>query len=165
MKLSSEEQHKALYDTIRDALYTLGFILTEKGIRTYISPLDRVLSYSKSKLQAVKDIVRQEMRTLKDRIRIAVVTDFEFSNALSLQKLDNVLDEECGGAISVIKELVSDEELDSLNPVMVTGKSLLCDDDINLPWSPAIFRRNPHGINSRAEPGLWLFWPQPWQQA
>ena len=41
-----------------------------------------------------------------------------------------MLDEECGGAISVIKELVTDEELDRLNPVMVTGKSLLCDDDL-----------------------------------
>lgn len=130
LKVSGEGIHQALYDTIRDALYTLGFILTEKGIRTYISPLDRVLSYSRSKLQAVKDIIRHEMRVMGDKIRVAVVTDFEYSNALSLTKLDNVLDEECGGAISVIKELVTDEELDTLNPVMVTGKSLLCDDDI-----------------------------------
>lgn len=130
LKISGEEAHQALYDTIRDALYTLGFILTEKGIRTYISPIDRVLSYSRSKLQAVKDILRHEMRLMGDRLRVAVVTDFEYSNALSLAKLDNVLDEECGGAISVIKELVTDEELDTLNPVMVTGKSLLCDDDI-----------------------------------
>jgi len=130
LKLSGEESHKDLYDAIRDVLYTLGFILTEKGIRTYISPIDRVLSYSRSKLQAVKDIIRHEMRILGDKIRVAVVTDFEFSNALSLKKLDNVLDEECGGAISVIKELVTDEELDSLDPVMVTGKSLLCDDDL-----------------------------------
>jgi len=130
LKVSGEENHKALYDSVRDALYTLGFILTEKGIRTYISPLDRVLSYSRSKLKAVKDIIRHEMRCMGDRIRVAVVTDFEYSNALSLTKLDNVLDEECGGAISVIKELVTDEELDTLNPVMVTGRSLLCDDDI-----------------------------------
>ncbi|MCX7773946.1 MAG: DEAD/DEAH box helicase family protein, partial [Clostridia bacterium] len=130
LKLSSEEEHKRAYDEIKDALYTLGFILTETGIRTYISPLDRVLSYSKSKLKAVKDILRHEMKLMGESIRAAVVTDFEFSNALSLKKLDNVLDEECGGAISVMKELVTDEELDRLNPVMVTGKSLLCDDDI-----------------------------------
>lgn len=130
LKISGEEEHKALYDAIRDALYTLGFVLTEKGIRTYISPIDRVLAYSRSKLNAVKDIIRHEMRNLGDRIRVAVVTDFEYSNALSLAKLENVLDEECGGAVSVIKELVCDEELDRLNPVMVTGKSLLCDDDL-----------------------------------
>jgi hypothetical protein len=130
LKLSSDEAHRALYDSIRDALYTLGFILTEKGIRTYISPLDRVLSYSKNKLTAVKDILRQEMRAMGDKLRAAVVTDFEYSNSLSLQRLENVLDDECGGAISVIKELVSDPELDTLDPVMVTGKSLLCDDDI-----------------------------------
>ncbi len=130
LKLSGEEEHKQLYDQIKDALYTLGFILTETGIRTYISPLDRVLSYSKSKLKAVKDILLHEMKALGEHLRAAVVTDFEFSNALSLKKLDNVLDEECGGAISVIKALVSDDELDKLNPIMVTGKSLLCDNDI-----------------------------------
>lgn len=130
LKLSGEEDHIKLYEEIKDALYTLGFILTETGIRTYISPLDRVLSYSKSKLKAAKDILRHEMKLLGEAFRAAVVTDFEFSNALSLKRLDNVIDEECGGAISVIKELVSDEELDRLNPVMVTGKSLLCDDDI-----------------------------------
>ena len=130
LKLSAEEEHKLLYDEIKDALYTLGFILTETGIRTYISPLSRVLSYSKSKLKAVKDILLHEMKHMGNNLRAAVVTDFEFSNALSLKKLDNVLDEECGGAISVIKALVSDEELDKLNPIMVTGQSLLCDDDI-----------------------------------
>lgn len=130
LKVSADEAHHALYDDIRDALYAMGFILTEKGIRTYISPQDRVLSYSRSKLKAVKDIIRHEMRCMGDRLRVAVVTDFEYSNALTLKKLENVLDEECGGAVSVIKELASDEELDALNPIMVTGRSLLCDDDI-----------------------------------
>ncbi len=130
LKLSSETDHAALYHEIRDALYALGFILTEKGIRSYISPLDRVLAYSHSKLTAVRDILSSEMRTMGDSLRAAIVTDFEFSNALSLKQLDQVLDAECGGALSVMKMIVSDPGLDTLNPVMVTGKSLLCDDDI-----------------------------------
>jgi len=40
------------------------------------------------------------------------------------------LDEESGGAVSVLKELVADPEIDKLNPIMVTAKNLLCDDDI-----------------------------------
>jgi len=49
---------------------------------------------------------------------------------LSLKKVNNVLDEESGGAVSVLKELVADPEIDKLNPIMVTAKNLLCDDDI-----------------------------------
>jgi len=131
LKLSAEPEDASLYNEVRDALYALGFILTEKGIRSYISPLDRVLAYSRSKLTAVRDILTTEMRNMGDTLRAAVVTDFEFSNALSLKQLDQVLDAECGGAVSVMKMLVSDPELDRLNPIMVTGKSLLCDDDIS----------------------------------
>ncbi len=130
LKLSSEPADAALYGQIRDALYSLGFILTEKGVRSYISPLDRVLAYSRSKLTAVRDILSAEMRSMGDALRAAVVTDFEFSNALSLPQLDQVLDAECGGAVSVMRMMTADPELDRLNPVMVTGKSLLCDDDI-----------------------------------
>jgi hypothetical protein len=130
LKLSGEAVDLALYEDIRDALYALGFILTEKGVRSYISPLDRVLAYSRSKLTAVRDILSTELKTMGDSLRAAVVTDFEFSNALSLKQLDHVLDPECGGAVSVMRMMVADPELDTLNPVMVTGKSLLCDDDI-----------------------------------
>lgn len=130
LKLSSAKEDAVLYDEIRDALYALGFILTDKGIRSYISPLDRVLAYSRSKLTAVREILLSEMKTMGDSLRAVVVTDFEFSNALSLKQLDHVLDAECGGAISVMRMMAADPELDKLNPVMVTGKSLLCDDDI-----------------------------------
>ena len=130
LKLSGEAADLLLYEEIRDALYALGFILTEKGVRTYISPLDRVLAYSRSKLTAVRDILVSEMRTMGSSLRAAVVTDFEFSNALSLKQLDRVLDSECGGAVSVMKMMVADPELDKLNPIMVTGKSLLCAEGI-----------------------------------
>ena len=130
LKLSASAEDAVLYNDIRDALYALGFILTEKGIRSYISPLDRVLAYSRSKLTAVREILLTEMKSMGDSLRAAVVTDFEFSNALSLKQLDQVLDAECGGAISVLRMMAADPELDRLNPVMVTGKSLLCDEDI-----------------------------------
>jgi len=88
------------------------------------------LAYSRSKLLAVKDIIKEEMLSMGDKLRVAVITDFEISNALSLKKVNNVLDEESGGAVSVLKELVADPEIDKLNPIMVTAKNLLCDDDI-----------------------------------
>jgi len=36
--------------------------------------------------------------------------------------VNNVLDEESGGAVSVLKELVADPEIDKLNPIMVTAR-------------------------------------------
>lgn len=131
LKVSDSDEDKVLYEDIKLALRSLGFILTERGIRNHNSPVDRVLAYSKSKLLAVKDIIKEEMLSMGDKLRVAVITDFEISNALSLKKVENVLDEESGGAVSVLKELVADPEIDKLNPIMVTAKNLLCDDDIS----------------------------------
>ncbi len=130
LKLSSDDKDKSLLIDIKNALRSLGYLLTEKGIRSHSSPLDRVLAYSKSKLGAVKEILKLEMEELGDQIRAAIITDFEISNALSIKKSGSVMDEECGGAVSVMKELVSDAATDKLDPVMVTGKSLICDDDL-----------------------------------
>lgn len=131
LKVSDSEEDKALYEDIKLALRSLGFILTERGIRNHSSPVDRVLAYSKNKLLAAKDIIKEEMLSMGDKLRVAVITDFEISNALSLKKVDNVLDKESGGAASALKEFVADPEIDKLNPVMVTAKNLLCDDDIS----------------------------------
>lgn len=130
LKISSKEEDKALYEEIREALRSLGYVLSENGIRAYSSPIDRILAYSKSKIDSLKLILKSEMNAMGDKIRAAIITDFEFSNALSLKKMENLLDEESGGAIRVLKELSSDEEIDKLDPVMVTGSNLLCDDDL-----------------------------------
>lgn len=130
LKLSPNESDSSLYTEIRDALRDMGYILTEKGIRAHSSLMDRVLAYSRSKLEAVKEILKTEMSACGDKIRAAIITDFEISNAISLKKAENVIDDKCGGAISVMKVLVSDQMTDKLNPVMVTGKSLICDDDL-----------------------------------
>lgn len=130
LKLSSDENDNKLLLEIKDALRTLGFILTEKGVMKNSSPLDRVLAYSKSKLSAVKEILKTEIEAIGDKIRVAIITDFEISNATSLKSVESIIDDECGGAISVIKELVSNSATDVLDPVMVTGNSLICDDDL-----------------------------------
>ena len=130
LKLSSNENDNDVFIEIKDALRNLGYILTENGIRAHSSLVDRVLAYSRSKLDAVRDILKTEISAYGDKIRTAIITDFEISNAVSIKKAENIIDDECGGAISVIKELVSDHITDTLDPVMVTGKSLICDDDL-----------------------------------
>lgn len=130
LKISSNEEDIKLYDEIKAALRSLGYLLTEKGIRSHRSPIDRVLAYSKSKLEGVREILRTEMKSLGDKIRAAIITDFEVSNSISGKSIEDILDDECGGAISVMKELVTDPQTDLLDPVMITAKSLICDDDL-----------------------------------
>lgn len=130
LMLSQEEDKKRLLQDIKEALHNLGYQLTESGIRSQSSMLDRVLAYSRSKQAAVKEILKAEAGHLGDTIRAAVITDFEKSNALLLSKAGSILDDECGGAFSIMKELVADEATDTLDPVMVTGSSLVCDDDL-----------------------------------
>ncbi|TYQ13070.1 UNVERIFIED_CONTAM: DNA or RNA helicases of superfamily II [Acetivibrio alkalicellulosi] len=129
LKLSNKHCDNNLYIDIKNALRDLGFVLTETGIRSHGSLLDRILAYSKSKLEAVIKILKVEMAGLGDDIRVAIITDFEVSNSLTVRKSDGIIDNECGGAVSVMKEIVSDSTTDNLNAVMVTGKSLICDDD------------------------------------
>jgi len=45
-------------------------------------------------------------------------------------ELKHLLDEESGGAIAAFRELLTDEATDSLNPVLLTGSSVLVDDDL-----------------------------------
>lgn len=130
LKLSNKEEDKALYDSIRDALKSLGYVLSEKGIRSNSSPLDRILAYSKSKTEAVKEILKTELKFMGDKIRTAIITDFEISNALTVKKAASLMDEECGGAVAVMKALVSDSSTDILDPVMITAKRLVVDDDL-----------------------------------
>ncbi len=126
LKLSGLSEDRELYDEIRDALKRLGYVLTEKGMRRQHSPLDRVLAYSRSKLAGVREILKAEMKAMGDGIRVAVITDFEISNALSLRKMAGVMDDECGGAVSVIRELASDPETAKLAPVMITSGNVIC---------------------------------------
>lgn len=130
LKLSNKEEDKVLYDSIRDALKSLGYVLSEKGIRNNSSPLDRILAYSRSKTEAVKEILKAEQKCMGDKIRTAIITDFEISNALSIKKTPSLMDEECGGAVAIMRALVSDSNTDILDPVMITAKRLVLDDDL-----------------------------------
>ncbi len=130
LKLNKDEGKKNLLQEVKEALHNLGYQLSESGIRSQGSMLDRILAYSRSKQTAAIEILKAETKHLGESIRAAVITDFERSNAMVLQKVDSIMDEECGGAFSIMRELVSDEDTDWLDPVMVTGSSLVCDDDL-----------------------------------
>ncbi len=110
-------------------LRMLGVQVTETGTQVCASPVGRVLMYSRSKVAALLPILHAERKALGDRIRAVIVTDFEKTSAITAE-VSHLLDEEAGGAIAAFRTLLSDHETDELNPVLVTGSSVLVDDDL-----------------------------------
>ena len=78
------------------------------------------VGFSRQKLDGMASILRTEMRHLGDELRVLVLTDYEFppEGSAALSCLD------------VMDKLTTDGELDELDPVLVTGTSLLVDDDL-----------------------------------
>ncbi|MBX9877079.1 MAG: DEAD/DEAH box helicase family protein [Candidatus Obscuribacterales bacterium] len=127
LKISSEASDHEMYQVIKSAVRKLGYALTEQGIRKQASPVDRVLAFSKNKAHAVAEILNLEYRSLDDRLRAAVVTDFERMSALETKSLKGVLTAESGGAIGVFHELLKEPIAEFVNPCLVTGSLLLVD--------------------------------------
>ncbi len=127
LKLSPKEEDHKLYDKIRSAARKLGYGITEQGLRKQASPVDRVLAFSESKPQAVAEILSVEFRSLQDRLRAVIVTDFERMSATSVKGLKGIIDEESGGAIAALKVLLKHEISQFINPVLVTGSLLVVD--------------------------------------
>jgi superfamily II DNA or RNA helicase len=110
-------------------LRMLGTQVTETGSQACASPISRVLAYARGKVRAIVPILKVERRALGERIRAIIVTDFEKSSAVSAG-IGQLLDEEAGGAIAAYRELLSDPETDALDPILVTGSTVLVDDDL-----------------------------------
>ena len=121
------DDHK-LSSTIVTRLRMLGVQITETGSRPCASPVGRVMAYSSGKIAALNNIISSEKVALGDKIRAVIVTDFEKTSATSV--VEGILDDEAGGAIAVFRSLSSDEEGDSLDPVLMTGSTVLVDDDL-----------------------------------
>lgn len=110
-------------------LRTLGVQITETGTRPCASPVGRVLAYSRRKAEGAVEILRTESGLLGEAIRAAVVTDYEKTAAVTAE-VGHLLDEEAGGAIAVYRALLRDAVTDRLDPILVTGASVLVDDDL-----------------------------------
>lgn len=110
-------------------LRLLGIQITETGCQACASPVGRVMAYSRSKLTALEPILKAETAALGEALRAVVVADFEKSSATSAEVAD-LLDAEAGGAVAAFKALLSSNIGDALNPILVTGSSVLVDDDL-----------------------------------
>ncbi len=120
--------HKRAEEVIA-RLRMLGMQVTETGTQPCASPVGRVMAYSRTKVRALLEILKAESRVLGERIRAIVVTDFEKTSTTKADVAD-LVDDEAGGAIAAFRALLTDEETDALDPILLTASTLLVDDDL-----------------------------------
>ncbi|MDE0954432.1 MAG: DEAD/DEAH box helicase family protein, partial [Candidatus Poseidoniales archaeon] len=128
LRRSKDPKDHEISESVVSRLRLLGIQITETGSRPCASPVGRVMAYSSSKISALNRIFSTEISTLGDKIRAVIVTDFEKTSATTL--VDGILDDEAGGAIAVFRSMVSHPEGDSLDPILMTGSTVLVDDDL-----------------------------------
>lgn len=127
LKISRDTSNHGLFKRIKEVARELGYGITEAGLRKQASPVDRVLAFSESKGEAVAEILAIEFRSLQDRLRAIVVTDFEKMSTTGRKSIEGILDEDAGGAIAVFRALLRSPLSGFLNPCLVSGTSLLTD--------------------------------------
>ncbi len=122
-----EDDHETLAE-LRQALRGFGVTLTERGLRHGRSAGDMILAFSAAKDDAVRDLLARESEDLGDRLRAVIVTDFaEMSSAVA--RVGDGLDHDAGSAHRVFDALVADPDTNALDPMLITGRTVLVDRD------------------------------------
>ena len=125
---SSNKKDRELADEAKQKLRLLGVQITGSGARLCASPISRVMAYASAKYGALREILTIEMQALGPDIRAVIVTDFEKTSATTL--VEDVLDKEAGGAVAAYRAVLQSEATDRLDPVLMTGTTVLVDDDL-----------------------------------
>ena len=124
----NQEDQQLAAEAIR-RLRMLGTQITETGSQACASPIARVMAYARGKADAIVPILRAEQAALGDRIRAVVVADYEKTSAVTAE-VSHLLDAEAGGAIAAFRTLLTDSETNALDPILVTGSTVLVDEDL-----------------------------------
>ncbi|MFV0427886.1 MAG: DEAD/DEAH box helicase family protein [Arachnia sp.] len=115
---------EAVIAAVRQALPSVGFQWTRRGIRRGRTPVDRVLARSAAKTAAAVAILAAEGQNLGARLRMVVLCDHERATAMVPAQLTGVLDSQTGSARSVLAAMLQDPLTGTLAPLLVTGRSL-----------------------------------------
>jgi superfamily II DNA or RNA helicase len=120
------EHHRALR-ALRSALKPFGLTLSERGLRRGRSPVDRLLALSDAKAEAAVDILRLEHEALGDRLRAAVVCDYDREPGRALPAGEG----SASSATGVHAVLSEHPDLTStLRPVLLTARSVAVAADV-----------------------------------
>ena len=97
------------------------------------------MAYASARYDALRNILATEMQALGPDIRAVIVTDFEKTSATAL--VEGVLMMMQAEQWLTFRAILGTEDTDRLDPVLMTGTTVLVDDDL---WRMARF-----------ESGLW----------
>ena len=126
-RLLAAPERRQDWESTRELLRGFGLYLTDSGIRAGRSPVDTITAASRAKDTAVVDILRHELDSIGDRLRAVVVTDAAEHSAPH-RALDVLVPASrpgpAGGAVRCMSTLLSDADLRSLHPVLLTSSRL-----------------------------------------
>ena len=126
-RLLAVPERRRDWESTRELLRGFGLYLTDSGIRAGRSPVDTITAASRAKDTAVVDILRHELDSIGDRLRAVVVTDAAEHSAPH-RALDVLVPASrpgpAGGAVRCMSTLLSDADLRSLHPVLLTSSHL-----------------------------------------
>ena len=126
-RLLAAPERRRDWESTRELLRGFGLYLTDSGIRAGRSPVDTITAASRAKDTAVVDILRHELDSIGERLRAVVVTDAAEHSAPH-RALDVLVPASrpgpAGGAVRCMSTLLSDAELRSLHPVLLTSSRL-----------------------------------------
>lgn len=126
-RLLAVPERRRDWESTRELLRGFGLYLTDSGIRAGRSPVDTITAASRAKDTAVVDILRHELDSIGERLRAVVVTDAAEHSAPH-RALDILGPASrpgpAGGAMRCMSTLLSDADLRSLHPVLLTSSRL-----------------------------------------
>lgn len=126
-RLLAAPERRRDWESTRELLRGFGLYLTDSGIRAGRSPVDTITAASRAKDTAVVDILRHELDSIGERLRAVVVTDAAEHSAPH-RALDILGPASrpgpAGGAMRCMSTLLSDADLRSLHPVLLTSSHL-----------------------------------------
>lgn len=126
-RLLAAPERRRDWESTRELLRGFGLYLTDSGIRAGRSPVDTITAASRAKDTAVVDILRHELDSIGERLRAVVVTDAAEHSAphRALDILGTASRPgPAGGAARCMSTLLSDADLRSLHPVLLTSSRL-----------------------------------------
>ena len=129
LRRSPNTRDHELAERAIERLRMLGIQVTETGCQPCASPVGRVMAYSLAKAEALVTLLGHEMKFLGDSLRAVVVCDYEKTSAVTAD-ISHLLDAEAGGAIAAFRAIVGNEDTDALDAVLITGSSVLVDNDL-----------------------------------
>ena len=118
--LKEIDNGKKWIDHISSTLESIGYQRQGHSFQAVNTGSARNMTLSRTKLQGMKNILIKEEERALDDIRSLILVDYEYGRDGS----DGI------NAVEVMKSLTTDERTDILDPIMLTGRSVLVDDDL-----------------------------------